>query len=100
MFRSAIVIFTGFSLLLAQAPAQPDLRGFSADSSRTERNWEEKFRAIPSPENMREYMNRLAARPHHVGSPYDKANAEWILGKLKEWGTGVAYAIGRKRRAK
>lgn len=31
-------------------------------------------------------MNRLAARPHNVGSPYDKENAEWILGKLKEWG--------------
>lgn len=35
---------------------------------------------------MRTYMNRLAARPHNVGSPYDKENAEWILGKLKEWG--------------
>ena len=26
------------------------------------------------------------ARPHHVGSPYDKDNAEWILSKFKEWG--------------
>ena len=31
-------------------------------------------------------MKRLSARPHHVGSPYDKDNAEWILGKFKEWG--------------
>jgi N-acetylated-alpha-linked acidic dipeptidase len=31
-------------------------------------------------------MQRLSARPHHVGSPYDKDNAEWLLGKLKEWG--------------
>ena len=31
-------------------------------------------------------MQRLAARPHHVGSPYDKDNAEWIAAKLKEWG--------------
>src|SRR5271166_6392370 len=29
---------------------------------------------------------RLNARPHHVGSPYDKDNAEWILSKFKEWG--------------
>jgi len=35
---------------------------------------------------MREYMKRLSARPHHVGSPYDKDNAEWILSKFKEWG--------------
>jgi N-acetylated-alpha-linked acidic dipeptidase len=31
-------------------------------------------------------MQRLAARPHHVGSPYDKDNAEWMLAKFKEWG--------------
>ena len=31
-------------------------------------------------------MQRLSARPHHVGSPYDKDNAEWILAKFKEWG--------------
>ena len=31
-------------------------------------------------------MQRLSARPHHVGSPYDKDNAEWIAAKLKSWG--------------
>ena len=31
-------------------------------------------------------MQRLSARPHHVGSPYDKDNAEWMLAKFKEWG--------------
>ncbi len=48
--------------------------------------WEEKFRAIPVPQNMRDYMQRLSARPHHVGSPYDQDNAEWILAKMKSWG--------------
>src|SRR5215468_225574 len=67
------------------AEDQP-LYGYSAESSRVERQWEEKLRAIPSPENLRTYMQRLSARPHHVGSPYDKDNAEWILGKFKEFG--------------
>ena len=31
-------------------------------------------------------MQRIAARPHHLGSPYDKDNAEWILARFKEWG--------------
>ena len=62
------------------------LRGFSTESSRTQRDWESKFRAIPEPANMRNYMERLAARPHHVGSPYDKDNAEWLLSKFKEFG--------------
>ena len=38
------------------------------------------------PDNIRENMRRLTARPHHVGSPYDKDNAEWMLAKFKEWG--------------
>ena len=41
---------------------------------------------MPSPDNLREYMRRLTARPHHVGSPYDKDNAEWILAQFKSWG--------------
>src|SRR3989442_174982 len=48
--------------------------------------WAERFRALPQPANIKSYMQRLSARPHHVGSPYDKNNAEWILSKFKEWG--------------
>src|SRR4029078_6378265 len=62
------------------------LRGFSAESERSQRDWETRFRAIPDPVNLRAYMQRLAARPHHVGSPYDKENADWLLSKFKEWG--------------
>ena len=49
-------------------------------------DWETKFRAIPSAEREREYMQHLAARPHHVGSPYDKENAEWLAVTFKQWG--------------
>ena len=31
-------------------------------------------------------MEHLTARPHNVGSPYDKENADWLLGKFEEWG--------------
>jgi N-acetylated-alpha-linked acidic dipeptidase len=67
----------------ADAPALP---GFSTDSARAERDIETKFRAIPDRANLRQYMQRLSAHPHHVGSPYDKDNAEWMLAKFKEWG--------------
>ena len=62
------------------------LSGYSADSARAERDWETKFRAIPNADNQREYMKRLSARPHNVGTPYDQDNAEWLLAKMKEWG--------------
>jgi len=85
----ASLLFAGLSLAPfgnhVIADEQP-LFGYSAASSRTERQWEEKLRAIPSPENLRSYMERLSARPHHVGSAYDKNNAEWIASKFKEFG--------------
>ncbi|GAC1437420.1 MAG: transferrin receptor-like dimerization domain-containing protein [Terriglobales bacterium] len=62
------------------------LDGFSLPHARTERGWESKFRAIPDPQRQRDYMQLLSARPHHVGSAYDKQNAQWILSKFKEWG--------------
>jgi N-acetylated-alpha-linked acidic dipeptidase len=62
------------------------LRGFSETSAATEVGWEEKMRAIPKPELLREYMKHLSAEPHHVGSAYDKQNAEWIRDKYQSWG--------------
>jgi N-acetylated-alpha-linked acidic dipeptidase len=73
-------------LLRSTSGDEAPLFGFSADSSRTERQWEEKFKTIPKPENLRDYMQRLSARPHNVGSPYDRDNAEWIAAKFKEFG--------------
>ena len=48
--------------------------------------WDAKLRAIPEARNVREYVRTLSARPHHLGSPYDKQNADWILAKFREWG--------------
>src|SRR5271155_5389509 len=62
------------------------LVGYSSDSSSVERSWEKRVQEGVVPGNIRENMRRLSARPHHVGSPYDKDNAEWILARFKEWG--------------
>ena len=48
--------------------------------------WDETFRSLPQPVNIRSYAQRLSARPHHVGSAYGKDNAEWMLARFKEWG--------------
>ena len=84
-----VISYVLASLLVAAAAAPPpndDLRGFGAEAAKVEREWEAKFRAIPSPDSLREYMRRLSARPHHVGSPYYHDNAEWILAKFKSFG--------------
>jgi hypothetical protein len=49
-------------------------------------SWDEKFRAMPQAVNIKNNMQRLAAHPHHVGSPYSKENAEWMVAQFKAWG--------------
>ncbi len=86
----ASVLLLGLTVALpwlhSTSSDEPVLSGFSAESSHAERQWEEKFKAIPSPQLMREYMQRLSARPHNVGTAYDKDNAEWLAAKFKEFG--------------
>lgn len=81
-----LLLATGVPLVYSTANEEPPLFGFTAESSHAERQWEEKFKTIPNPDNLRAYMQRLTARPHNVGSPYDKDNAEWIASKFKEFG--------------
>ena len=67
-----LALLAAAPLVLGAAPAnETALSGFSESASRVERGWEAKFQAIPDPANLREYMKRLSAHPHHVGSPYD-----------------------------
>src|SRR5437899_7436207 len=89
MRRSVLVVlvFLASVVLLGTTSEEPSpLMGYSAEQARAERNSEGKFRDIPKQDNLRDYMKRLSARPHHVGSAYDRDNAEWMLSKFKEWG--------------
>lgn len=70
----------------AESPAPATLMGFSAAGTATELALEKRFQRIPDPARMRANMQLLSARPHHVGSPYDKQNADWILAQYRQWG--------------
>ena len=71
-----MLIAIGACTCLATTPA--------AQSGST--SWDARFRELPETSNIRASMQRLSARPHHVGSAYDKDNAEWIQERFKEWG--------------
>jgi N-acetylated-alpha-linked acidic dipeptidase len=81
-----IAVLAASPWLRSGSSDEPVLSGFSAESSRAERQWEDRFKAIPNPQLMRDYMQRLSARPHNVGTAYDKDNAEWLAVKFKEFG--------------
>ncbi|MFL6439561.1 MAG: transferrin receptor-like dimerization domain-containing protein [Terriglobales bacterium] len=80
------VLLALLPLLTITAAELNNFFGYLPSSAQAERDWETKFRALPDSALQREYMQRLSARPHHVGSTYDKDNAQWILAKFKEWG--------------
>jgi N-acetylated-alpha-linked acidic dipeptidase len=74
--RSGALIAIGMVTVLVVAPAaQPGPK-----------SWDARFRELPQPSNIRAAMERMSARPHHVGSPYDKDNAEWLLARFKDFG--------------
>jgi N-acetylated-alpha-linked acidic dipeptidase len=88
-FLFAGIVLAGLSFAPLKSRVTADdvpLYGYSAESSRTERQWEEKMRALPDPKNLRAYMEHLTAHPHNVGSTYDKENADWLLARFKEFG--------------
>lgn len=80
-----IAFMTAFLLVFAticQFMQSSDSMRVSAQSQ----NWEEKFRTVPRSDLLKDYMRELSAEPHHLSSPRDKQNAEWIRDKFKSWG--------------
>lgn len=51
---------------------------------------EDIFRSIPRADLIRDYVKRLSAEPHHVGSEAGRRNAEWMRDQFKEWGLEAA----------
>jgi N-acetylated-alpha-linked acidic dipeptidase len=51
--------------------------------------WDARYRTLPDATAIGEYMKRLSARPHHVGSAYGKDNVDWMAARFREWGWDV-----------
>ena len=47
---------------------------------------EKSFDAAIHPDDLKGWMKEMASEPNQVGSPHDKANADYELGLFKSWG--------------
>ncbi len=85
--RIVVVLFVS-SAMFAQSLSLGDGRimGFTSAGAADQRALEAKFDSGLNAANLREWMKRLSLRPHHVGSKYDKENAEFIAKLYKSWG--------------
>ena len=52
----------------------------------TQSKLESQFDAVLNPQNLDEWMKHMSSKPHHVGSPWSKQNAEFIAKHFEEWG--------------
>ena len=77
-------VLTAWSGAAAGQPAP--LLGFSVAGSAAERAAEARFDSHLSAQAIRERMKLMAAEPNQVGSPHDRANAEFTLAQYRAWG--------------
>ena len=62
------------------------LFGFTAQEGGVQRSLEQRFDADLNPAELREWLKNLASAPNHVGSPHDRANAEFVRDLFRQWG--------------
>ncbi len=88
-------LLCGFALLasLQLIAQQKTIIGFTPAASATEFKLEEKFDGYLQASNLDQWMKRLAAHPHHLGSAYGKSNAEFIRDLFKSWGFDTQIEI-------
>ncbi len=83
----AIALLTA-STVLAQQSTTTDkpIYGFTAADAVKEHALEAQFDSQLDRENLRDWMRRLSARPHHLGSAYDHDNMEFVASMFRSWG--------------
>ena len=79
---AAAFVLIGPATLAEPAP----LLGFTAANAASERALESRFDAGLSAAAIKERLRTMSSAPNQVGSPHDKANAEFTLAQFKAWG--------------
>src|SRR4051794_12528431 len=96
LMRALVALFLAADLFFAapaatvraQTPATPSpaLDGFTPEESATERQLEDRFRAVPRPDSAREHLRQLTKEAHVAGTPEDYQTALYVRDRLREYG--------------
>ncbi len=62
------------------------LSGFANEAAQAQLQAEKIFDDQLQPSNLKEWMKKLSARPHHLGSDYGKQDAEFVRDQFRSWG--------------
>ncbi len=84
MLQYFLIVF--FTLAVTTLNGQASIIGFTPENAKKELALEKEFEAKLSPDNLDQWMQRMAAEPHWVGTEYGQKNAEWIQKQFSSWG--------------
>lgn len=62
------------------------IKGFTKEAAEAQLKAEQTFDSYLKTSNIDQWMKRMAARPHHLGSAYGKQNAEFMRDQFRSWG--------------
>jgi len=85
MNKSLLTLLVVFILQSSNGNAQK-ITGFYDKNISKELNLEFSFDKNLNKDTIGETIRRLSAKPHHLSSPADKENAEYILKLFTKWG--------------
>nr|WP_297788770.1 transferrin receptor-like dimerization domain-containing protein [uncultured Allomuricauda sp.] len=66
--------------------AQDNIIGFSETASEAQEQLEADYEKQLSADNLDQWMKRMAAEPHWVGTEYGEENVKWMEKQFKSWG--------------
>ena len=66
--------------------AQDKIIGFSESASEAQKQLEANYEKQLSADNLDQWMKRMAAEPHWVGTEYGEENVKWMEKQFKSWG--------------
>ena len=90
LYYLLLMVFIGCSQQPNLEPEKPNIAMVStfdvALDSKSQLELESEFDKVLNAQNLDKWMKHMSSKPHHVGSPWSKQNAEYIANKFKEWG--------------
>ncbi len=84
MIRNIFTIL--FALITYGIAAQTSITGFTPENTKKQQQLESAFEAKLNTKNLDQWMKRMSAEPHWVGTEFGRKNAEWIQKQFKSWG--------------
>jgi N-acetylated-alpha-linked acidic dipeptidase len=88
-FLIVAAALTGLAFTPRPQEVKP-LLGFSAAAAADQYALEARFDAAMEAGNLRNWMERLTAKPFYTGSPYNKEMADWVAQQFRDWGFQVS----------